>query len=217
MEHHLKLQGQIDALSLKHRSNTYPKPVSYEFDQKVYTTGCERRHEYRLWFLTIDKWNKDASKKFSVLWAFQNMVFFLSLKLTEIFEQFCWFLISWNLGEFSNFSVNFESEKMVDHILEIPRLLVFCIKCFSCNTTQLCLQNISTWIKDDTWAAVVRLNIRAGSPFPVPVCTVPSSMDKTSRCNKVDAVRLYASHRLNLLLLKGQRCVYHIWVNIFLP
>ena len=35
-----------------------------------------------------------------------------------------------------------------------------------------------------------------------PVCTVPSSMDRTSRCNKVDAVRLYASYRLNLLLLK---------------
>ena len=39
-----------------------------------------------------------------------------------------------------------------------------------------------------------------GSTFPVPVCTVPSSMDKASRCNKVDAVRLYASYRLNLLL-----------------
>ena len=44
--------------------------------------------------------------------------------------------------------------------------------------------------------------------FPVPVCTVPSSMDRTScRCNKVDAVRLYASYRLNLLLSKGQICV----------
>ena len=29
----------------------------------------------------------------------------------------------------------------------------------------------------------------------------------TSRSNKVVAVRLYASNRLNLLLLKGQRCV----------
>ena len=34
-------------------------------------------------------------------------------------------------------------------------------------------------------AAVVHLNFRAGSTFPVPVCTVPSSMDNTSRCNKV--------------------------------
>ena len=55
--------------------------------------------------------------------------------------------------------------------------------------------------------AIVHVNFRAGSKFPVPVCTVPSSMDRTSRCGKVDAVRLYASYKLNLLLLKGQRCV----------
>ena len=42
-------------------------------------------------------------------------------------------------------------------------------------------------------AAVVHLNFRAGSTFPVQVCTVLGSMDRTSRCNKVDAVRLYAS------------------------
>ena len=41
--------------------------------------------------------------------------------------------------------------------------------------------------------AVVHLNFRAGSIFPVPVCTVPSSMDRTSRYNKVSAVRLFAS------------------------
>ena len=57
--------------------------------------------------------------------------------------------------------------------------------------------------------AVVHLNFRAGSTFPVLVCTAPSSMDSTSPCNKVDAVRLYASFRLNLLLLKGQRCVMY--------
>ena len=51
------------------------------------------------------------------------------------------------------------------------------------------------------------MNLRAGSTIPVPVFTVPSSMDKTNRCNKVDAVRHYASYRLNLLLLKGQDCV----------
>ena len=55
--------------------------------------------------------------------------------------------------------------------------------------------------------AVVHQNFRAGLTFPVSVCTVPSSMDRTSRCNKVDAVRLDASYRLNLLLLKGQICV----------
>jgi len=29
-------------------------------------------------------------------------------------------------------------------------------------------------------------------------------MDRTSRCNKVDAVRIYASYRLSILLLNGQ-------------
>ena len=45
-------------------------------------------------------------------------------------------------------------------------------------------------------AAVVHLNLRAGSTFPVPVCTVSPGLwvnNMTSRCNKVDAVRLYAS------------------------
>ena len=56
-------------------------------------------------------------------------------------------------------------------------------------------------------AALVYFNFQAWSTFPVPVCNVPSSMDRTSQGNKVDAVRLYASYRLNLLLLKKQRCV----------
>ena len=56
-------------------------------------------------------------------------------------------------------------------------------------------------------AVVVYLKFRAGSTFPFPVCTVRSSIDRTSRYNKVDAVRLYDSYRLNSLLLKGQRCV----------
>ena len=60
-------------------------------------------------------------------------------------------------------------------------------------------------------AAVVHLNIQARSTFPVPVFTVPSSMERTSsRCNKVDAVKLYTSFRLNLHLLKGQICVNFI-------
>ena len=50
-------------------------------------------------------------------------------------------------------------------------------------------------------AAVVHLNFRAGSTFPVPVCTVPSSMDWTSRCNKDDAVRVYALDEINHLFL----------------
>ena len=64
-----------------------------------------------------------------------------------------------------------------------------------------------------TRVAVVHLNFRAWSTFPVLVCIVTSSMDRTyrtSRCNKVDAVRLHSSYRLNLLLLKGQRCVLTI-------
>ena len=62
-------------------------------------------------------------------------------------------------------------------------------------------------------AAAVNLNFQAGSTFPVPVCTVPRSMDRSSRCNKVDTVRLYASYMLNLLLLKGQRCVTSLSSN----
>ena len=67
-------------------------------------------------------------------------------------------------------------------------------------------------------AAEVHLNLRAGSIFPVPVSSAPSFMDWTSRCNKVDAVRLYASYRINLLLLKGQRCVGYTFeiMNIFI-
>ena len=50
--------------------------------------------------------------------------------------------------------------------------------------------------------SVLHLNFRVGSTFPVPVCTVPSSMNRPSRCNKVDSVRLHTSYRLNLLLPK---------------
>ena len=35
-------------------------------------------------------------------------------------------------------------------------------------------------------------------------------LDRTSWCNKVDAVRLYASYRLNLLWLQGQICMIHM-------
>ena len=58
-------------------------------------------------------------------------------------------------------------------------------------------------------------SFRAGSTFSVPVCTVPSSMDRTSRYNKVDAVILYASYRLNLLLLKRQRCLTWDYLAVF--
>ena len=48
--------------------------------------------------------------------------------------------------------------------------------------------------KDITRAAVEHSNFRAGSTFPVPDCTVSIFIDRTSRCKKVDAVRLYASY-----------------------
>ena len=36
---------------------------------------------------------------------------------------------------------------------------------------------------------------------------IKQTINRTSQCNKVDAVWLYASYRLNLHLLNGQRCV----------
>ena len=67
-----------------------------------------------------------------------------------------------------------------------------------------------------TLKCLVLLNFQAGSTFPVPICTVPSSMDRTSRCNKVDAVTLMqASYRLNLLLLKEQICVIFKFKRLF--
>ena len=38
---------------------------------------------------------------------------------------------------------------MVDHILETPRLLVFGVKCFHCDTAKLNLQDNPAWNKDD--------------------------------------------------------------------
>ena len=57
----------------------------------------------------------------------------VSLKLT--FEQFCWVFINLNLNKIPIISVNFEGEKMVDHILEIPELPVFSVTCFKGDTT----------------------------------------------------------------------------------
>ena len=38
---------------------------------------------------------------------------------------------------------------MVDHILEIPRLVVLGVKCFYCDTTILRLRNNPAWNKDE--------------------------------------------------------------------
>ena len=59
---------------------------------------------------------------------------------------------------------------------------------------------------DGAPAAVVYLNFRAVSTFPVPVCTVSPGLwvDKAL----AGATRLtWSDFRLNLLLLKGQSCV----------
>ena len=56
-----------------------------------------------------------------------------------------------------------------------------------------------------------RFDLRAGSTFPVPVCTVlpglwviiKQTLNRTSRCKKVDAVRLYASYRCRFTFTQG--------------
>ena len=53
------------------------------------------------------------------------------------------------VNSFPNISVNFEGEKMVDHILENLRLVVFSVKCFDLDTLKQCLQNNHAWNKDD--------------------------------------------------------------------
>ena len=66
-----------------------------------------------------------------------------------------------------------------------------------------------------TQAAVVHLNFRAGSTFPVSVCTVsPGLIKQTLNIGLAGATRLtrsdfmlHASYGLNLLLPKGQSCV----------
>ena len=58
-------------------------------------------------------------------------------------------LIFKKLNKFPNISVNFVYKKLADHILEIPRPVVFGVKCFYCETSTICLRNNLTWNKDD--------------------------------------------------------------------
>jgi len=44
---------------------------------------------------------------------------------------------------------------MVDHILEIPRLIDFGVKCFNSSTTNLYLQNNPAWNKEDEIEVVI--------------------------------------------------------------
>ena len=60
--------------------------------------------------------------------------FLVYLKLTEVFNINTRI---WSLEKFPNISVNFKGKIMVDHILEIPKLAVFEVKCY---TTKYCLQ-----------------------------------------------------------------------------
>ena len=93
------------------------------------------------------------------------------------------------------------------HICALSALLICLVRVTQCPViTNKLINNcfkykIMEFLKNNKrycLSAVVQLNFPAGSTFPVPVCTVPSSVNRTSRCNKVDAVRLYASYRLNL-------------------
>ena len=49
----------------------------------------------------------------------------------------------------SEISVRFEGENIVDHILEIPTMVVFGVNCFNCETSKLCIRNNPAWNKDD--------------------------------------------------------------------
>ena len=74
----------------------------------------KRRLKYRLWV------PRNRKKWFKVFWAFQNVnTTYNILNIWTILP----FLINWNLDNFLKISGNFKSLKMVDHILEIPRLL----------------------------------------------------------------------------------------------
>ena len=76
------------------------------------------------------------------------------------------------------------------------------------------------YFTNNTRAAVVHLISKLGLPFWSQCVLFLYSTDRTSWCNKLDAVRLYASYRLNLLLLKGQifvnRSIYCLYKNVYL-
>ena len=55
---------------------------------------------------------------------------------------------------------------------------------------------------DSTFVFMSRVNLSAPSLY-----CIARTLNRTSRCNKVDAVRFYALYRFNLLLPKEQRCV----------
>ena len=76
------------------------------------------------------------------------------------------------------------------------------------------MKNVTKILQKLIWyarAAIVHLNFRAGSTFPVSVCTVSPGhwvIKADTQFGLGGATRLMRSDfRLNLLLLKGERCL----------
>ena len=102
---------------------------------KFISTGCPNKKH--------GNWNTTWISSLKRQLAFQNV----SFKLTETFNIWIVLFIFKKLesGQISYYLRQFGREKMVDHILEILRLLVFGVKCFNCDTTKLYLRNNPAW------------------------------------------------------------------------
>ena len=108
-----------------------------------------------------------------------------------------WFLIRFSSGQ-SGLSCQFMRKQFLSKLLTFSRVnIFFCVSRFKLFCLNLKKTLTVVTGSRSTFEFPSRVNLS------VPSCTVPSSMDMTSRCNKVDAVRLFASYRLNLLLLQG--------------
>ena len=80
---------------------------SYQVQGVPINVWIERGDEYRLWFPINSKWHSVHQKRFNVLWAFQNVVFFVSLKMTELLNIWTIFLI------FKNWNLKYQGKKLV--------------------------------------------------------------------------------------------------------
>jgi len=91
--------------------------------------GIKRLFENRLRCPLVDKWQKVflkrdcMSREIFTKWS----AFFVSLTLTETstIEQLCCYWTNWNVDRFLHIFFNFNGAKMVDHILEFPRVIGF--------------------------------------------------------------------------------------------
>ena len=88
-----------------------------------------------------------------------------------------------------------QTNKQTDTITEITTLYIY----------------IDAKLSSRSLAAAVHLNFRAGSTFPVPVCTVsPGHWVTQTQFAHAGATKLTRSDfRMNSLLLKGRGCVQH--------